>query len=88
MAAWFCDDVAPSEPAPQEDDDDHLMVADLVRTTPEDAEPAPAEDAAREPNGHVNPDGILYREPRKPFTRTEWNALKLRRSTKRTTARR
>ena len=53
------DDVAPPAPSPQEDDDDHLAVADLVRTTPLYAEPAPAEDAAREPDDHVNPDGIL-----------------------------
>ena len=70
------DDVAPPAPAPQEEEDDgHVAVADLISTTPEDAEPAPVEDAAREPDGHVNPDGILYREPQKPFTGTQRNAL-------------
>ena len=53
------DDVASPAPAPQEEEDDHLAVADLISTTPENAEPAPAEDAAREPDGHANPDGIL-----------------------------
>jgi hypothetical protein len=29
-----------------------------------------------EPDGHVNADGILYREPRRPFTGTLWDALR------------
>ena len=61
------DDAAPAAPAPQEEDDGGVTVANLVRTTPLDAEAVP-ETAAVEPDGHVNSDGILYREPRRPFT--------------------
>ena len=68
------DDVARPAPAHQEDDDDGANVADIVRTTPLHAEPVPAS-LAVEPGGHVNADGILYREPRHPFTGTLWHAL-------------
>ena len=67
------DDAAPPAPAEQEDDDDQLTVPDVERTTP--AEPVP-EAVAAEPDGHVNADGILYREPRRPFTGTLWDALR------------
>ena len=62
-------DITPPAPAAEGEDDDHLAVADLIGMTLEDAEPASAEDAGGEPDGHANLDGILYREPRrKPFT--------------------
>ena len=67
------DDAAPPAPAPQEDDDDQLPVPDVQRTTPD--EPAP-EAVPAEPDGHVNADGVLYREPRRPFTGTLWDALR------------
>ena len=67
------DDAAPPAPAPQEDDDGQLPVPDVERTTPD--EPAP-EAVPAEPDGHVNADGVLYREPRRPFTGTLWDALR------------
>ena len=69
------EDAAPPEPAQQEDDDGHLTAAGLVRTTPLFAEPAPAS-ASVEPDGRVTADGILYRELRRPFTGTLWDALR------------
>ena len=67
------DDAARLAAAQQEDDGDQLSAPGVERTTA--AEPVP-ESVAAEPGGHVNADGILYREPRRPFMGTLWDALR------------